>query len=509
MASVFPQALPPLPLLLWDTPPGLEQVLAQEGVPFLKVRDPHPLAFGGGRFVLFDGRRVPSARVKATLSSLHIAIDLDTIRREVGGDPFPALIDARSARVRWGVAGLALTERLARVPKATVRRRLISVIRQAITRAGGIWARLAPFPFPYRSAFNFRADLDEPFPDDYARFARARRPLDDCTTHFVSTHAYGLDCAVLADLLRYDTQSHGHYHVVYRDTGANERNVARAHALLEQAGFAIEGFAAPEGRWTAGLDTVLEDRGYLYSSDFQIGYDDWPFFPWRGDRFSRVLQVPVHPVCEGLFLEAGENESRVIADYLVRVVRESVAANEPAFVYGHPERRLARMPDVLAALAAEVARHTLLWRVTLTDFARWWLWRGSRRWSIVPRGEDRLEVQFDDWDDLYPLGIEIVRGSHSAVVPIAGPCMPIRLDELAYERRWARVDSPAPTPLRPPHRLRTAARTLLDWETVTPIDELPTDSFAGRFKKGLRRWHANRKGREASTARGTGKRNDR
>ena len=49
MASVFAHALPPLPLLLFECPPALEQVLAQEGVPFHKVRDPHPLAFGVGR----------------------------------------------------------------------------------------------------------------------------------------------------------------------------------------------------------------------------------------------------------------------------------------------------------------------------------------------------------------------------------------------------------------------------------------------------------------------------
>ena len=44
---------------LWQTPPGLELMLAQEGVPFETVKDAHPLSFRGGRFVLFDGRRSP------------------------------------------------------------------------------------------------------------------------------------------------------------------------------------------------------------------------------------------------------------------------------------------------------------------------------------------------------------------------------------------------------------------------------------------------------------------
>ncbi len=161
---------------------------------------------------------------------------------------------------------------------------------------------------------------------------------------------------MLQDLLRFDTQSHGHYHVVYRDPGANRRNLGRAHRVLAESGFEPVGFAAPHGRWNAGLDAAMEELGYLYSSDFQLGYDDFPFFPWRGDRFSTVLQVPIHPVCEGLFLEAGIDQGRAIADYLVRVVRARVDAGEPAFVYGHPERRLARFPQVLAALDASISR---------------------------------------------------------------------------------------------------------------------------------------------------------
>ena len=67
MASALPSLppLPVLPLLLWETPPGLELILAQEGVPFVRVRDRHPWAFRGGRFVLYDGRRAPAARGRA------------------------------------------------------------------------------------------------------------------------------------------------------------------------------------------------------------------------------------------------------------------------------------------------------------------------------------------------------------------------------------------------------------------------------------------------------------
>jgi len=495
-----PSGLPELPLLLWETPPGLELALGQEGVPFKSVTDPHALAFSGGRFVLYDGRRVAGSAVRARLSPGHTAIDVDRLRVGEVVDPFLALVDLRGAPALWRSEGYALTERVARYDRAAVRERLVSRLRQMVGAAGGIWARLAAFPFPYRSAFNFRADLDEPYVEDYARFARSRRKLADCTTHFVSTHAYADQPAVIRDLHRFDTQSHGHFHVVYRDPEANRRNLARAHRLLRESGFEPAGFAAPHGRWNLGLDAAIEGLGYTYSSDFQLGYDDLPFFPWLGGRFSKVLQVPVHPVSEGLFFDAGADDGRVVAAHLVRAVRAKIDAGEPAFVYGHPERRLGRHPEILGALADAVAGEPLVWRVTLTEFARWWRWRAGRSWSVVPRGEGKYEVQFDDWKPDHPLGLEVVRGRHVSTLPIAGPRTPLRPEHLAYLRRETRADLPAPTAVRPPMSLRSAVRRALDWETVTPLDELPAHTITDRVKKGLRWWQHRRASHESEGA---------
>lgn len=490
MTNFRPSSLPLLPLLLWDTPPALELALAQEGVAYRLVRDPHPLALQAGRFVLFDGQKWNASRVRASLSSEHVAIDVDEFRRAGAIDPFQALVDVRGALSRWDVDGYGLTERVARYPKAAIRRRLIARLREVVIGAGGLWARLGAFPFPYRSAFNFRADLDERCVEDYARYARARRRLADCSTHFVSTHAYGDVPAVLQDLLRVDTQSHGHYHVVYRDPESNLRNLTRADVVLRDSGFEPVGYAAPHGRWNPGLDDAIEAVGYRYSSDFQLDYDDLPFFPWRADagRFSRVLQVPVHPICEGLFFDAGATKGKVVADHLVRAVRAKIDAGEPAFVYGHPERRLGRHPEVLAALAESVAGEPLVWRVTLTEFAEWWRWRGEQRWSVVPKGDGRHEVQFDDWRSEFPPTLELVRGRRVSSLPLTGSVTSLRPGDLAYVHRETRIDLPAPSAVPRSAGFRSAVREAIDWETITPLDELPAHTLADRVKKGLRWW---------------------
>lgn len=479
--------LPALPLLLWDAPPALEQVLTQEGVPWVKADPSRPWTLAAGRFLLHD--RGGRAGVDPALGR-HTSIDVGAFRSGDAVDPFRALLDTEARPSTWHIGGLALTERVARFPKAAIRRRLVARVREAVVGAGGVWARLSAFPFPHRSAFNLRVDLDEPDFDDYRRFARARRPIDDCTTHFVSTRAYGDQPAILAELRGLDTQSHGHHHVIVRDEAANLRNFQRAHAILTKAGITPTGYAAPEGRWNRGLDRAVEGLGYTFGGEFQLGYDDRPFRPWLGERFSSVLQVPVHPICEGLFIDAGVHDSKPIADHLVGVVRAAADAGEPAFVYGHPEGRLGRYPEVVASLAAAVAEDPRLWRTTLAEFARWWRWRESRRWSVVERGDGVYGLQFEEWDGRYPLAVEVVRGAHVARFPVRRPGSSFRLDMLAYERPSTRVDMPSPRP--GPRRLgvKAAIRSALDWETVTPVEELRGGTVAGRLKRGLRRWRS-------------------
>jgi hypothetical protein len=495
MMELYSPILAALPLLLWKTPPGLELILAQEGVPFETVRDPHVFSFRGGRFVLYDGRLVSPGWLRTLVSANHVAIDIDGLRGGDPVDPFEALVDNKSALGSWVVGPWSLSERVARSPKAWIRRRLIAKLREAVTAAGGVWVRLAPFPYPYRSAFSFRADLDETGPEDYHRFAAAREPLDGCCTHFLSTNAYTYHPSVLADLRQRDTQSHGHFHHVYRDPEANRINLERAHRILWSSGIEPVAFAAPHGRWRRSLDDQLEDLGYLYSSEFQLGHDDFPFYPWKGSRFSRILQVPVHPVCEGLFLEAGALDPGIVAEYFRQVVAAKLDAGELAVIYGHPERRLGRMPEVMRALAQAIDGHPLVWRATFSDLARWWRWRGERRWMVLSREDHRLEIQFDDWDTQYPFAVEIYRGRFHCSIPVTGPRMSLGLAGLVYERSgpWAELLDP-PAIDRETVSLKQAMRSALDWETVTPLNDIPRTSISNRLKRGLRWWKHNRAG---------------
>lgn len=475
-----PPAQTLLPLALCETPPGLLVALGQEGI---AVRD--WTQHDDAPIVLFDSKNACSRQARRAAKPGAHWIDVDALRTSI--DPMRCLLDTRSCWKCWNVEAGFVRERVARIEKSTMRRAIVEFVRGEVLVSGGLWLRLSPIPWPYQGVFNFRVDLDEHAIEDYRAFAQARTPLEDATTHFVSTAAYGTCASVMDDLARFDTQSHGHYHHVARDAEFNLRNLTRAHEALARSGIRAEGFAAPGGRWNPGLDSALETLGYQYSSDFQLHCDDWPAFPWLGERFSRVLQLPIHPVCEGIFLEAGLNDHDQIARYYTEALRSKIAAGQPAFLYGHPERRLARMPQVFTALAAELRRHSAIWRTTLTQFSRWWHKRNAQRWSASWLNPGVIVVDFEGDPTSLGLALEIDNGTHTARFPVSGRRVTLEVRQLTMKKKL-RFDAPTGFASGPHGSWNQWIKDALDWEKTIPPQELPTRTITARLKKRLRIW---------------------
>jgi hypothetical protein len=154
------------------------------------------------------------------------------------------------------------------------------------------------------------------------------------------------------------------------------------------------------------------------------------------------------------------------------------------------------MPEILIALHRLLDKQSLVWRATLSEWARWWSWRANRRYMILPREGNRFEIQFDEWAPEYPLALDIHRGPFLCSLPLVGPRTVVKVDELVYERRAAASELVVQTPSMDGRHegLKHAVRQALDWETVTPLDELCSSSLSERVKKGLRWWKLQRTG---------------
>lgn len=473
--------LPELPLVLAGVPATLRQALEQEGVPCDDQRSRR-----SGRFVLFD-----SKRGQPSLDRDQIGIDVDHLRRGRSRDPFKALGDERAACCEWRVGRLQVRETAAQVNRAAVREQVLSDLRIMIESAGGVWLRLAPFPYPYRTAFNFRIDHDEYDAHDFNATLAAIAGYEHAVSHYVCAATHAGHHEALARLKDAHVGSHGWWHHTYRETADNLMNIGRGTDSLRAAGLDPVGFAAPHGRFNRGLLAALEQLGVTHSSEFSLAYDDLPFFPCQ----SNVLQIPIHPICLGICLDAARRSpGRTIGDgaaagtmleHWRAVASRKHSAGEPIFLYGHPDGRLGRFPELLRTALAMVIALPDVWSTTLAAFELWWRARSRVRLSVVRRGET-IEVTSHGLSAGYRFAIEYVRGNETALVELDRSTLSFSADALSWRRRHPRQPTmPAPSLFAP--GLRAGLRSCLDWENVTPIHEINARTWRGWAKRTLRR----------------------
>ncbi|QGJ70989.1 Hypothetical protein PBC10988_26920 [Planctomycetales bacterium 10988] len=477
--------LPLLPLILDGVSGGLERILTQEGIPWLKQSATETQ----GQIVLWDSRR----KGKPNLHEGQQAINIAELTKEAY-DPFGSLLEEQSSPHLWRVGMLELQEQIARVAHRQVRRKLLGQLRRQVEQAGGVWLRIAAFPFPYRSVFNFRIDYDEYHPEDFEQTFKRVERSPEWFSHFICGSAYEPHPAILARFQDLDTGGHGYWHHTYRLADENLANIRRGLDVLEEAGIESKGFVAPHGKYNAGLREALEELGLEYSSEFSLAYDELPFFPQN----SQVLQLPVHPVCLGLFLEAAERsqaslpgrvtQSEAVAlatDYFVSLIRQKYSAAEPILLYGHPTGRLGAAPEILDAILETVQSCAALWKTTLREYANWWQRRGAIQLQLHRRGS-QYTLFVDSQTAPYRVGIEYCRGDLVALFPLDEPVVQFNPASLAFQKRHV-LRYPSPTRIDRRESLKERFRQQIDWEKVTPAEEISDPSWRGWTKWMIRR----------------------
>lgn len=439
-------------------------------------------------------RRILKDRLIAYLASGGVAVLPENLLNEIPAARREQIIPvtladsfyAGEARKVFSAGGAEVAETVAARPFSKIHEHLVAAIQKAFWRQGLPYARLSYYPEPYESAFSFRFDLDNFIERDFDEMCRLIEENPNATTCFVNLMSHERETAALARLSKLPTEiaSHSYIHHVYDSLVQNEFNLKKAEDLLSAHAKKIEGFAGPHGRWTPSLQRVLETHQYLYSSEFGLDYDGLPFYADINGRPSSVLQIPAHPVCEGVFMERYPipEALKKMDAYYDAVISEKIAKRMPIFIFGHPDSRIGRYPEIFRNIVKKVnAAGIKIWKTEFRHFAKWWKKRSL--WNFEAMFSDgNITVQNFPLDKEASLEL-VFQSGVSRFIPLADQPYAVRemktrpasagqtfVREEEAPRTWLKV-------------LKQNARAFLDWETKTPrrLYKIRTGRDAARY----------------------------
>jgi len=228
------------------------------------------------------------------------------------------------------------------------------------------------YPGKKLNIFSLRIDADEIEPDEFKQYLALLTPFASWVTIFCPAYAFVDKEHLLKEAKDkgFDIQSHGFYHHVYRNYENNYRNLLKAKDFFGDIGINTTGFAAPMGWYNANLMYALENLGYRYSSDFSFDYLNFPHYPKLGKRFSRVLQIPIFPICPELLL-MNHFTGEEIMEYYENAITGIKNTNIPIILYCHTDIRYKETKSCLKQILEKIKEDDKLYKCNMSDFASW------------------------------------------------------------------------------------------------------------------------------------------
>lgn len=273
---------------------------------------------------------------------------------------------------------------LPRVSRNAIRKLVRNCLIDLFNHADLPYVRLSNFPGGFNSAFVFRVDADNYDEKEFSETARILYENKIKTTYFINQSSYQNYLDDLTKLRNYgfEVQSHMNKHCVYDSVKKNYENLAQSLEFLKD--FKPNAFVAPFGIFNKSLLSAAEKLGMNYSSEFSYDYDSLPSFPIVNGRVSKVLQLPIHPVCLESFIEVGWGDSAML-EHFDYMLKKSVSERMPIFWYGHPTKVFREYPtyfQVLNQTLNKINKIKGIWKTNFSEFYEWWITRLGFEYSI-------------------------------------------------------------------------------------------------------------------------------
>lgn len=238
------------------------------------------------------------------------------------------------------------------------------------------------YPENKTNIFSLRIDVDELEEKDFREYIKILEPYKKWVTLFCCVSAFDKKDYLLKEmaLAGFDIQSHGFFHYVYNDYENNYNNILKAKDYFSKTGINTFGFAAPMGKYNESLMLALEELGFIYSSDFSFDYLNFPHYPRLRKGFSKILQVPIFPICPELLFSNGFSQDET-ANYYDWVMANLIDTKIPIIIYNHTDIRYPKVKQFLKQFLSKIAENDKLYKCTVSDFSLWCLKNEDKNFS--------------------------------------------------------------------------------------------------------------------------------
>lgn len=279
-----------------------------------------------------------------------------------------AVKDARSRRKNFYFAKERFpSEVVARVSKGEMRKLLMNFLIFLYHKRNLPFAHKWFFPNSTETLFTFRIDSDKGNREEVMSLYELCKKYNVATMWFLDTKSHQ---TWLSDFSHFGNQEvgiHCYAHRTYRSREKNIRNFAIAQTLFNGAGLTATSAAAPYGTWNEAIAKTFEEAGIIFSSEFGYDFDDFPLFPLVGGTPSKVLQIPIHPICPGSLRRASYSREEMKL-YFQSVIEKKIAEREIINLYHHPTHHY---NDVIE-FSFQLLHERGVQNISYSDYAAWW-----------------------------------------------------------------------------------------------------------------------------------------
>lgn len=298
-----------------------------------------------------------------------------------------AILDISTSRRKFYFKRKELpSERVSKISKSEIRR-IVRISLEYLHHIQGLpFVQLWYYPKGNKNIFAFRVDTDFCKQKDTMALYKVCKKNEIPGSWFVETKT---SIQWLADFKKMQNQEvglHCYRHRVFKDYDNNRKNLEKGQKILEEYKIKPIGFVSPYGEWNYNLGNVIEDMGFKYSSEFSLDYDDLPFYPSRyisgGDRFSKVLQIPIHPISIGR-LKRSHFTDEEMWQYYKNVIIQKIKLCEPIIFYHHPSHKKF---DIFDKIFRFINEHHIK-KLNFTEFYYWWEKRNEVKFNAILENE--------------------------------------------------------------------------------------------------------------------------